>query len=100
MRSTTEAVVSCKDLNLGLANATIYLDAFGHVVIGWMWLWQALKADKALRAGASGEERSFYAGKLAACRYFFGYELPKVHAAFTLVRSLDDVCLSFEFSGF
>ena len=73
---------------------------FGHVVIGWMWLWQALSANKALRAGASGDERSFYTGKLAACRYFFGYELPKLHAAFALVRSLDDACLSFESSWF
>jgi hypothetical protein len=94
LRSTTEAVLSCNDVNLGLANATIYLDAFGHVAVGWMWLWQAVKAEAALGAGASGEDRSFYSGKLAACRYFFAYELPKVHAALALVRSLDDACLS------
>ena len=99
LRATTQAVLSSNDLALGLANATIYLDAFGHVLIGWMWLWQATVATRALRAGAEGEERSFYAGKLAACRYFFRYELPKVDAAFILVSSLDDVCLSFEFRG-
>ncbi len=65
-----------------------------------MWLWQATVATKALRAGADGEERSFYMGKLAACRYFFRYELPKTDAAFNLVSSLDDVCLSFEPLGF
>lgn len=86
-------------MNLALANATIYLDAFGHLVIGWMWLLQAIKANEAL-AGATGDERSFYAGKLAACRYFFGYELPTVHTALALVRSLDDACLSFESSWF
>jgi hypothetical protein len=100
LRATTHAVLSSNDLALGLANATIYLDAFGHALIGWMWLWQATVATKALRAGAHGEGRSFYAGKLAACRYFFRYELPKIDAAFTLVSSLDDVCLSFESSGF
>jgi hypothetical protein len=100
LRATTHAVLSSNDLTLGLANATIYLDAFGHALIGWMWLWQATVATKALRAGAHGEGRSFYAGKLAACRYFFRYELPKIDAAFTLVSSLDDVCLSFESSGF
>jgi butyryl-CoA dehydrogenase len=57
-------------------------------------------AEEALVAGASVDERSFYAGKLAACRYFFSYELPKVHPAFALVRSLDDACLSFEPSWF
>jgi hypothetical protein len=100
LRATTQAVLSSNDLALGLANATIYLDAFGHVLVGWMWLWQATVATRALRAGAEGEERSFYAGKLAACRYFFRYELPKVDAAFILVSSLGDVCLSFESSGF
>ena len=64
---TTYAVLSSNDLALGLANATIYLDAFGHALIGWMWLWQATVATKALRAGAEGEERSFYAGNWAAC---------------------------------
>ena len=100
LRATTQAVLSSNDLALGLANATIYLDAFGHVLIGWMWLWQATVATRALRAGADGEERLFYMGKLAACRYFFRYELPKIDAAFTLVGSLDDACLSFESSRF
>jgi alkylation response protein AidB-like acyl-CoA dehydrogenase len=100
LRATTRAVLASNDLALGLANATIYLDAFGHVVIGWMWLWQATVATRALRARADGEERLFYMGKLAACRYFFGYELPKIDAAFALVGSLDDACLSFESSWF
>ena len=100
MRATTQAILSSNDLALGLANATIYLDAFGHVLIGWMWLWQATVATRALRARADGEERLFYMGKLAACRYFFRYELPKIDAAFILVSSLDDACLSFESSWF
>jgi alkylation response protein AidB-like acyl-CoA dehydrogenase len=100
LRATTQAVLSSNDLALGLANATIYLDAFGHVLIGWTWLWQARVATRALRARADGEERLFYMGKLAACRYFFRYELPKIDAAFILVGSLDDACLSFESSWF
>jgi butyryl-CoA dehydrogenase len=100
LRATTRAVLASNDLALGLANATIYLDAFGHVLIGWMWLWQATVATRALHARADGEGRLFYMGKLAACRYFFRYELPKIDAAFTLVGSLDDACLSFESSWF
>lgn len=96
LQVTTRTVLGCPDTNVGLANATPYLDAFGHVVIGWMWLWQAQIAAKALAAGgAASGDGAFYRGKLAACRYFFRYELPKVHTAFALVRSLDDTCVGF-----
>jgi butyryl-CoA dehydrogenase len=96
LRMATTAAVSCNHANLGLANATLYLDAFGHVVIAWLWLWQGLAASKALAAGASSADESFYRGKLATCRYFFRYELPKVHAVFALVGSLDNTCSSFD----
>ncbi len=93
LHGATRSAMSCGDLNLSLANATPYLDAFGHVVIGWMWLRQGIAAAKA-KATASEADAAFYNGKLAACRYFFRYELPKVHAQFSLVGSLDDTCLS------
>lgn len=68
-----------------LANATPYLQAFGHTVLAWMWLDVALVAaqrpvDDAVR------------GKLAACRYFFRYELPIVAAWLGVVESRDDTC--------
>jgi butyryl-CoA dehydrogenase len=55
-----------------LANATPYLQAFGHVVLAWLWLDVALAA-----AERKGDLAS---GKLAAMRYFFAYELPKIDA--------------------
>jgi len=91
LEDATAAVLACDDLSLGLANATLYLDAFGHVVVAWMWLRQALAARKALRA--SDRDDAFYTGKIAACRYFFRYELPKASRQFDLVATLDDICL-------
>ncbi len=91
LEHATQAVLGCNDQNLALANATIYLDAFGHVMIGWMWLWQARVARKGLERAPAD---AFYAGKLAAFRYYFRYELPKVHAQFALVAALDDTCLA------
>ncbi|GMQ54180.1 acyl-CoA dehydrogenase [Halopseudomonas aestusnigri] len=63
------------DVDLGLANATAYLDLFGRVVVGWIWLRQALVAERALEAGAEGSEADFYQGKLHAARYFMDWEL-------------------------
>lgn len=93
MLEATSKVTGSDDLNLGLANATPYLDAFGHVVIAWMWLRQAMAAEQA-SADCSSDDEAFYLGKLAACKYFYRYELAGVHQKFALVGSLDDTCLS------
>ncbi len=77
------------DQNLTLANASVYLEAFGHLVVGWLWLEQALAAAPERRGDAD-----FYAGKRQACRYFFAHELPKVDAQLALLASLDDTTLA------
>ena len=88
---TVEAANAESNVQTRLANATIFLDAFGHVVIAWLWLWQAATAADALNEGS--DERAFYTGKLAACQYFFRYQLPKVSAQFALVCQLDTTTL-------
>lgn len=94
LAETTQALLACDDLLLRLANATIYLDAFGHIVIGWIWLRQALAAAAALETcSLSDGDRVFYEGKLAACRYFSRYELPLSATRLALCRSLDPTCL-------
>jgi butyryl-CoA dehydrogenase len=79
-------------VELFLANANLYLEMLGHTVIAWMWLRQAQVAAAAL-PGASAADRDFYEGKLAACRYFFRYELPKAARQGELLRALDDTVL-------
>ena len=68
-----------------LANATPYLQAFGHLVIAWIWL---DVATCAAGSAASDSQR----GRLAACRYFFRYELPRIGAWLGVVASRDDTC--------
>ncbi len=79
-----------------LANATPYLEAFGHVVLAWIWLEQSLAASR--HYGHDGND--FYHGKWQACRYFFLYELPKVDAMLELVESLDATTLEMKDSWF
>lgn len=76
-----------------LANATPYLQAFGHVVVAWIWLDVA-----ACAAGA--EDSADTRGKLAACRYFFRYELPKIEAWLGVVASRDDTCRAMDEESF
>ena len=80
------------DKEKALANATLYLDAFGQVVVGWLWVRQALKALVGL--GGPGEQtEDFYQGKLRACDYFCRYELPGVVATAELLQSVDSTAL-------
>jgi len=90
--ATTRALLSVRDANLMLANASVYLEMFGHVVIAWIWLRQAVIAERAL-ANAQGDDKTFYQGKMQACRYFFYYELPKTAAQNELLRRIDPTCL-------
>ncbi len=60
-----------------LADATLYLEFFGIVAIGWQWLLQGIAVQKALNNGAKKKDLNFYQGKMFALRFFFGYELPK-----------------------
>jgi len=65
----------------------------GHVVIAWMWLKQAAAAQVGL-ANASEADTAFYQGKLAACKFFYRYELPKAMKQFELVAEVDDTCFN------
>lgn len=70
-----------------LANATAFMFGFGHVVMAWLWLDQALACDP----NATGEDAAYYAGKVRACRFFFECELPKTRAWLSFAASLSDV---------
>ncbi|MBM3387671.1 MAG: acyl-CoA dehydrogenase, partial [Betaproteobacteria bacterium] len=68
-----------------LANAVPYMEAFGHTVLAWVWLDVALVAQAAPESPAQ-------TGRLAAMRYFFHYELPKIGAWLQVVRTRDTTC--------
>ncbi len=80
-----------------LSDATLYLESFGTVTIAWIWLKQAIVAEKALQQGGlSDDETNFYRGKIAAFQYFFEYELPKTKALNERLRSENRITLEME----
>ena len=81
---TAMAAWSTGDPADALPNATPYLQGFGHVVLAWVWL------DVATRATTSDHPEA--PGKVAAMRYFFRYELPKVGAWFDVVAAREPLC--------
>ena len=83
--SVTGAMFAAGDIDAAMANSAVYLEAFGHIVIAWIWLEQVLAAE-----GRTGE---FYDGKRQAARYFFRYELPRTGPQLDLLESLDRTTL-------
>jgi butyryl-CoA dehydrogenase len=78
-----------------LANSALYLKAFGHTVIGWRWLEQAIRAQEGLAKG-NPVDVEFYKGKLQAARYFLTWEVPACHHELAILHARDDVCLSMQ----
>jgi len=83
--AVTATLWSASDPEVTLANASVYLEAVGHVVVAWMWLEQRLVAGDAPGA--------FFDGKRQAARFFYAYELPRVHPQLDLLASLDRTTL-------
>ena len=68
------------ELDRYLADASIFMEMAGHIVIGWQWLKQAeTAAQKLVEKNFSANSEIFYQSKIHTMEFFFNYELP--HAA-------------------
>jgi butyryl-CoA dehydrogenase len=94
------ALAMMKDPNRALANANVYLDVSSRVVVAWLWLRMGIVAESKLPGAVSEEERAFLQGKLAAMRYWFGWELPRISPDIALLSRLDDTTLAADPSWF
>ena len=91
--------VAAQDHELFLADATLYLELAGLVVVAWQWLRQATVAQKALPA-AHSDDRNFYHGKLMAARYFYEYELVKAPSLAKRLQSANAVTVDMQEAWF
>lgn len=88
LAAVSQVLVSCDNRGVALANSSLYLEAFGHIIVAWVWLQQRNVADRG--------EGDFYAGKRQAARYFFKYELPRTAAQLDLLEQLDRTTVEME----
>lgn len=92
LAETTGRLWADRDPELALANATVYLEAAGHIVLAWIWLDQYL--------ATIGSDEIFYLGKRQAAQYFFRFELPKTGPQLDLLASLDRTTLEMQDAWF
>lgn len=82
-----KAIAATDGIEAYLSDATLFLEFFGTIAIGWQWLNQAVRAAALAKQAKKKVDRRFYEAKRQTCRYFFKYELPKIVG---LARSLMD----------
>jgi alkylation response protein AidB-like acyl-CoA dehydrogenase len=90
--SAAAAAWESGDPEEAVANATPYLQAFGHFAIGWIWLDVAITAQRLLADASPGSRRDHLCGLLQAERYFFDHELPKINPWLTVVEQRNPAC--------
>jgi butyryl-CoA dehydrogenase len=86
VRAATQAAWSTGDPAQALANAVPYMQAFGHMVLAWVWL------DVVLAIPHDAGDVPAHQGRLRAARYFYRYELPKIGAWLSVAASRDATC--------
>lgn len=85
--AATKAAWATGEPGEALANAVPYMQAFGHLVLAWIWLdvMLAVPADAAKSIAP-------HQGRMRATTYFYHYELPKIAAWLSVVSSRDPTC--------
>ncbi|MFY0626851.1 MAG: acyl-CoA dehydrogenase [Reichenbachiella sp.] len=88
MRLSTLAMKEKKEVFL--MDATLYLELFGIVAVGWQWLLQAIPCQIAINENRQDE---FYESKMLTMRYYFEYELPKCEPLIARLNSAEKILL-------
>ncbi|BCI51000.1 acyl-CoA dehydrogenase FadE5 [Mycolicibacterium litorale] len=77
-----------------------FLMSVGDLMIGWLLQRQAAVAIEALDAGATGEEKAFYEGKLAVASFFAKNFLPLLTSTRQVVENLDNEIMELDEAAF
>ena len=77
-----------------------FLMSVGDLIIGWLLQQQAAVAIEALDAGASGDDRAFYEGKIAVASFFAKNVLPLLTSTRQVIDTLDNDIMDLDEAAF
>jgi len=77
-----------------------FLMSVGDLIIGWLLQQQAAVAIEALDAGASGDDRAFYEGKIAVASFFARNVLPLLTSTRQVIDTLDNEVMELDEAAF
>ena len=86
-------------------NAQALMNIFASIVVSWIWIRQASKAEQLLsEINDSGtqdtEKQNFYHGKIQAAKYFIDWELPLINRDIKLLNNDNAVCTDMQAEWF
>ncbi|WKV16753.1 acyl-CoA dehydrogenase [Janibacter limosus] len=81
-------------------NTSRLLLGAGDRVVGWLLLRRAAIATEALEAGASGKDKDFYTGKIAAASFFAKNVLPRPASEKAIAEATDNTLMDVPESAF
>jgi len=80
------------EIDLFMADATLFLEFSGIICIAWQWLLQGIALNK--QSGtASPDNKNFSEGKMYTLKYFYQYELPKIQGLAIRLKNADGITL-------
>ncbi len=91
-------------------NAQALMNIFATIVVSWIWIRQASKAEQLLQAMPAADakdgsydnadQRNFYQGKIQAAKYFIDWELPTIKRDIELLINDNAVCTDMQAAWF
>ncbi len=91
------AYASKGDLESFLADATVFMEFAGTLVVAWQWLKTGIVASEALKENA---EDKFYWSKIHTMKFFFHYEVPKMEGLALILQNKERLTVGSEVRGF
>ena len=84
------------DFEKYLADASIFMEFFSLVIVGWNWLEIAVNSQQALKNNDRKYPEIFYKSKIETMKYFFEYELPKTISHSEIIMNPSSVTIKKE----
>ena len=84
------------DFEKYLADASIFMEFFSLVIVGWNWLEIAANSQQALKNNDRKYSEIFYKSKVETMKYFFEYELPKTISHSEIIMNPSSVTIKKE----
>ena len=76
-----------------LADATLFMDMFSTIIIGWQWLKMAAKSKESLVTGKGNYSEAFYEGKVHTMKFFYKYEMGRTRGLAKIIQDQKDLTL-------
>jgi butyryl-CoA dehydrogenase len=86
-------------------NAQALMNIFSSIVLSWIWIRQASKAEQLLIAEQASttqdtDKQNFYKGKIQAAKYFIDWELPLINRDIAILTNTNSVCTDMQADWF